>query len=386
MWRLGLTVNVSTLQLKTLETGARGILEILPFLRNILQPVNRLPPEILSRVARCSLDEDARDASSIVPLTHVCRYWRESITSAPENWTLISDDRIELAKLSLGRAKAARLDVTIDIHQFGAESFGLIADHTKNINTLRVQNLPGHEELTAAVPGFPRSTPNLQSLTLLCSYTSDKWDQSIDPFKSLSPTLTCLSLFNVPLYPSLHNLRRLTDLTLRYHRFNLSLDSLLDFLEYNLWLESATLDIRFTEPALRNSRRREPIRNRLQHLSISCNNPTNVWAKWKFLIFLPPKLGNPLRRVPSALPHQRSRALPGTSLAKVVSILSRLPEAPPIVLPSPRSAFYRKWCRFARPPLHFAIKSFGFAFSQHPRVFGLFYHRTFYGGPDAVRL
>jgi len=238
--------------------------------------VNRLPPEILSRIARCFLDEDARDARSIVPLTHVCRYWRESITSAPENWTLISDDRIELAKASLERAKAARLDVTIDIHRFGAGSLGLIADRAKNITTLHVHNLSGREELIAAVPNFPRSTPNLQSLTLLCAYTSAKWDRSIDPFESLSSTLTRLSLFNVPLYPSLRNLRLLTNLTLRYHRFDLNLDTLLDFLENNRWLENATLDIRFTEPALRSSRRREPIRNRLQHLSISCNNPMNA--------------------------------------------------------------------------------------------------------------
>ena len=227
--------NVSALQLGTLETRACGILEFLPSLRNLLQPVNRLPPEILSRVTRCFLDQDARDARSIIPLTHMCRYWRESITSAPEKLTLVSDGRIELAKLSLERAKAARLDVTIDIHRLGAESFGLIADYTKNIDTLRVQNLSGRKELTAAVANFPRSNPNLQSLTLLCAYTSAKWDQSVHPFKSLSPTLTCLSLFNVPLYPSLRKLRLLTDLTLHYHRFDLNLEHPIGFLGAQLF-------------------------------------------------------------------------------------------------------------------------------------------------------
>jgi len=449
MWRLGLTVDVSTLQLNTLEARAREILEFLPSLRNILQPVNRLPPEILSRIARYSLDEDVRDARSIVPLTHVCRYWRESITSAPENWTRISDDRIELAKLSLKRAKAARLDVTIDIHRFGAESFGLITDHAKNIDTLRVHNLSGREELTAAVPNFPQSTPNLQSLTLLCAYTSAEWDRSIDPFELLPPTLTCLSLFNVPLYPSLRNLTLLTDLTLRYHRFDLNLDTLLDFLEHNRWLESATLDIRFTEPALRSSRRREPIRNRLRHLSISCNNPMNaqvliskialrkgvhleissldrdtglndilsgiptthlsnlpsavfmeyrsypraihLWGpngSFSFSCFpssATPFVEFPLLSLSNVREFQCPRVSPQTPRTRTALVPSRVPGVPSTILPNPRDTVHRLQRRFTRPSLHFAVESFSFTLSEHPHVFGLYYHPIFYGGPDALQ-
>ena len=246
----------------------------------MLQPVNRLPPEILCSIARRFLDENAIDARSIIPLTHVCRYWRDSIISAPDNWTLISNGRVELAALSLARAKAARLNVSIDICQFRADptSFGLLTPYLQNIDTLCARDLPSIEELTRALPGFPQSTPNLRSLTLLCTYSSAKWDPSIDPFESLTPTLKCLSLFKVPLYPSLLNLKTLTDLTLRSHCFEFHLDTLLDFLEQNRSLESAVLDIRFMGPALRYSRRRAPIKNRLRHLSIPCNNPMNAQA------------------------------------------------------------------------------------------------------------
>ena len=240
--------------------------------------MNRLPPEVLSRVARCSADEDARDARSIVPLTHVCRYWRESVISAPENWTSISNDKIELANLSLERVRAARLDLSLDMHQFRTDpgSFGLVTLCIKNIATLHVYSLSAWEELSAAVPGFPQSTPNLQSLTLLCAYAKGRWNPAVDPFGSLPPTLKRLSLFNIPLYPSLCNLKALTDLSLRCHRFDLNLDTLLDFLEHNLSLQSAALDIRFAEPSLRTSRRQGPIRNRLQHLSIYCNSAANA--------------------------------------------------------------------------------------------------------------
>ena len=70
--------------------------------------MNRLSPEILSRITRCLLSEGANwDVSSIIPLTHVCRYWRESIISTPKNWMLISSEQEGLAALSLERCKAA---------------------------------------------------------------------------------------------------------------------------------------------------------------------------------------------------------------------------------------------------------------------------------------
>ena len=58
------------LQIKSLETRVQDVLRFIPSLRNLLQPVNRLP----SRVAqRCLQDDAAVDTRLIVPLTHVCR-------------------------------------------------------------------------------------------------------------------------------------------------------------------------------------------------------------------------------------------------------------------------------------------------------------------------
>lgn len=248
----------------------------------MVQPANRLPQELLSHIARYRLlDENNVDAKSVIPLTHVCRHWRESIISTPSNWTLISNDRSKLTALSLARAKAAPLDVSIDMRQFRAdpESFGLIIPYTRNIDTLHVHELPGIEELTRAVPNFPRSTPNLRSLTILRTYTIVRpWDRSVDPFESIPHTLKYLSLFNIPLHPSLLNLRNLRDLNLRYLAFDGQLDTILTFLEHNRSLETATLDIRFTEPSLRHSRRHAAVRNQLQHLSLPCNNPMNAHA------------------------------------------------------------------------------------------------------------
>src|SRR5882762_10368238 len=104
---------ISSPQIKQLETRAHNLLRSLLSLRNTLRPVNRLPPEIISYIARNVLGNSAVDTASIIPLTHVCRYWRDSIISMPENWALISSDWRKLAELSLERAKAAPLSVRL---------------------------------------------------------------------------------------------------------------------------------------------------------------------------------------------------------------------------------------------------------------------------------
>ena len=56
-----------------------------------------------------------KDARKIVPLIHVCVYWRESIITAPENRSMISSDSESLAALSLEQSKAFPLGITLDM-------------------------------------------------------------------------------------------------------------------------------------------------------------------------------------------------------------------------------------------------------------------------------
>lgn len=143
----------------------------------------------------------------------------------------------------------------------------LITPYLQHIETLDVRYLSGIGQLTQALPDFPRSLPNLRSLTL--STTSIlNLDESVDPFGSLTPTLKRLSLLGMPFYPSFHRLRALTSLTLLSFRFNLHLDTLLDFMEENRSLDTADLGISFNGPSLWSLRRRTTIRNRLQRLLI----------------------------------------------------------------------------------------------------------------------
>ena len=258
-------------QIESLERGARDVLELIPSLRNLLQPVNRLPPEILSHVARYVPDENAKDTRPILPLTHVCRYWRESIISTPGIWTSISSGSKGLTALNLERSKAAPLEIELNMRIRDRGFFDILLPHIKNAGSLSVHGFSSVEELTQVLPNFPRSTPNLRSLTLRAAYTKTERNQSIAVFESLTSTLRYLSLNHFHLYPSFLHLRSLTELELSNFRLNLPLDTLLNFLKENRSLETATLSIGFAEPSLRSSRLATAIENRLRCLSIRCD-------------------------------------------------------------------------------------------------------------------
>jgi len=246
------------------------VLKLIPSLRNLLLPVNRLLPETLSRIAQF-MDEDAIDTRSIISLTHVCRYWRESIVSTPRSWTLVSSERINLAELSLERCRAVPLELWLDMTQVRAnpEFTARIAPHVQNIGALRMNCISSPQDLAQTFPGFPQSMPNLRSFSFSPGPLHPSQDWSVDPFGAATPALTHLSLAYVPLYPSLRRLTTLTDLSLRNHDFKLHLDTFLDFLEGNRALERANLDVWFTPSSLQNLRVRDVIANRLQTLSIS---------------------------------------------------------------------------------------------------------------------
>lgn len=233
--------------------------------------VNRLPPEIISYIARLCFRDDDADARPIVPLTHVCRYWRDSIVSTPSDWTLIFNGRRHLAALSLERAKAAPLTIRLNMNKLKGDPgfLDLLLPYLKNATSLSVTSFFTTQELTRALPNFLNAMPNLRSLALRKSGQTD-WSQLDDPFDFAAHTLKALALHGIPLFPSILGLKTLTELALVDYDFRLHLDSLLDFLEGSHSLESVTLEICFSEPLLRCSRRGAPVENRLQQLVIFC--------------------------------------------------------------------------------------------------------------------
>ena len=59
-------------------------------LLNEYSPTYRLPPEILTRILSLAVDHGSEEhAKQIIPLTHVCRYWRTLILSYPRMWSTL---------------------------------------------------------------------------------------------------------------------------------------------------------------------------------------------------------------------------------------------------------------------------------------------------------
>ena len=236
----------------------------------MLQPVNKLPSELISHIAQYFL-QTRSNTRRIVPLTHVCQYWRESIITTPANWTLISSSRADLAALSLKRSKDALLQLQLDTasvkrdHEFR----DLIAPYIQNIETLLFDGLEAIEDLTQILPNFPQSTPNLRTLVLGTLGGEPGWDPSADPFELFPDTLRSLTLYDIPLYPSFLKLKTLTKLSLNYYTDLTPLETVLDFLEGNQSLENVDLVIDFPTWM---SRGRTVILGRLRHLSITSSD------------------------------------------------------------------------------------------------------------------
>ena len=235
----------------------------------MLQPVNKLPPEIIPHIARHILQGDT-DTYNIIPLTHVCRYWRQSIISAPENWTLISSYQMGLMALTLKRSGAAPLQLRLRNSAPIIQNFcDLITPHIQNTEILKFLELTTLEDFTQVLPNFPQSMPNLRLLDLDHKCSVPGWDPSNDPFGLFPDTLRSLTLYDIPLYPSFLKIGTLTELSLQYYKVQPSLDTLLDVLKENRSLESVDLNIDSDEYPTQVSQRQVVVLNRLHHLSIT---------------------------------------------------------------------------------------------------------------------
>lgn len=82
-------------------------------IRNTHTPINRLPPEVLSRIL-----EHRDSGQDLVAATHVCQYWRSTLTSSPSLWTCFkfeSSRDVDRTVAYLERSKSAIIDIKITL-------------------------------------------------------------------------------------------------------------------------------------------------------------------------------------------------------------------------------------------------------------------------------
>ena len=265
------------LQVDALEERARDVLHEVITLRNSLRPVNHMPPEVLTSCATFVSNTDPRP---IISLTHVCRYWRNSITSNPRAWASIATGWKRLILLCLERAGDVPLTVDITVSDIRGDEDFLKSSlpQASRIGRLRLTGYSIIETVADDLPGFLGSPiPNLTSLELQQTEEPAKLFPSREApvraiFQNVSK-LESLSLTRTPLYPALLGTTSLRELKLLGYASPFHFGTFIGLLDSNPGLERLVLDIQFIANSVNTVFGRTVILPHLQDLSITCSKP-----------------------------------------------------------------------------------------------------------------
>jgi len=172
-------------------------------------PVNRLPPEIFSRVLELHTREQ-----DLVTATHVCQHWRSTLISTPSLWSCFrfqSSPDLDRTLTYLERSKSALIDISIDIDSRGDhEALDYIAPHISRTRSLIIHD---SLDIRAASLLFCNPAPSLQRLEF---YTFESFVSLPDNFLGRqAPLLRSISFSRIcPTFESPFPLPNLTELYL----------------------------------------------------------------------------------------------------------------------------------------------------------------------------
>lgn len=133
-------------------------------IRNTYAVVNRLPPEVLCAV----FEHRDHERDDLVAATHVCQYWRSTLTSNPSLWTYLSvgpGHGVGRTLVYLKRSKSKTIDIVInaDLSQ-ELEVFQHLAPHMSRTRSLVVTGCMRVDSPASLLISTP--TSSLQSLEI----------------------------------------------------------------------------------------------------------------------------------------------------------------------------------------------------------------------------
>ncbi|KAF9644114.1 hypothetical protein BDM02DRAFT_3272656 [Thelephora ganbajun] len=235
--RRPLPLTMTRVDAQKMERDVSDLLPKFKALRNILAPVNKLPPEILSQIPQFFPIRD------LVVATQVCRYWRTTFISCGPLWCNINCERGPEALTCLHRSRSSPIHVRV--RKFpNDEVLARLSPHIERIKTLHLQS-----RWSVAQSVFTRFTdpaPNLETLTVICRPST----------AAVGPVPSTLLTGNLPKLRSLILIGFSSDLAnfvlpnLTYFEMSnvtstpllMSLSNLLTFFERSPLLESVRVD------------------------------------------------------------------------------------------------------------------------------------------------
>lgn len=150
-------------QISAIERDLSVILRATREVKNTLVLVNRLPPEVLSRALEHRASEE-----TLIKATHICQYWRSTLTSSPSLWTHLwfpSDKNVDRALTYLERSKSVPIHVRITSgFSESLEAFQHLTPHLARMRSCSIQGT--NVDIHGLFARFRNSTPSLTRLEI----------------------------------------------------------------------------------------------------------------------------------------------------------------------------------------------------------------------------
>lgn len=164
--------------------------------RNMYCKVSHLPDELLEEIF-CSYVEDEDDCASCIPLTHVCRRWRQVAIGSPKLWTrLVSsqESNPEPLREFLTRSVPLSIDARISIDEGFKDreesaSTSLMLSNLSRIRHLRLRASFHSPTPNPIVNNTPTTASRLQSLMLDLRRTHNSDECVVSLFSAGLPVL-----------------------------------------------------------------------------------------------------------------------------------------------------------------------------------------------------
>lgn len=226
------TIKRNISQMNTLKSHTLQFLNAIDHLANSLQPMNLIPPEMVSRIATYLIDE-VEYCRPLLAATHISRYWRETILGCSSLWTSIDSRHPRLAIVCMERSNTARLvvklrpNVTLDF-------VSNLRLHMKRIKALDTKMPPS--DFKKLLPRLDLHSMKLESMILDLNSVHPLPCVSFPPLLSLDMSeLKVLTVRNVSLMPPFFRPTNLSKLSIISSDGCLS--TLLDLIAANTHLE-----------------------------------------------------------------------------------------------------------------------------------------------------
>ena len=212
----------------------------LQFTANAIRPVNRLPTEILIEIFALLHPRLLRRYLPLIHATHVCRHWRNVISSTPSNWTWINPQWVQLLPLSLRLSGSAPIDVEVSDHEnFSSDFVDLLLPHGERVATF-TSMFPGFSYYYQHAETASKLRSRLPNLRLLSVITGRGLSSCSLPFLSGDmPHLENITLSFLAFGDQILQLTHLTTINITVERSTLK--DVAELFVNNPKLKSATL-------------------------------------------------------------------------------------------------------------------------------------------------